>query len=95
MARLTRLEHSAKRKRRLFSGRLQAAYRREERLRLLQEGKKPRRRKLAAGKVGAAIRREERMARLAEGRVPERNLYSHRLKGEFGGMVRDPRVRRK
>jgi hypothetical protein len=45
--------------------------------------------------VGVAIRREERMRLLAEGKGPERKLYSARLKGEFGGQNRDPRVRRK
>ena len=88
------LRHEAHRKRRLYAGRLEAAYLREERRRRLAEGHMPRRRKLYAGRVNAAYKRELRILK-GETTGTGRELYARHLRGEFGGEHRDPRVPRR
>lgn len=93
MASIHAMRHNPHRKRRLFAGRLETAFLREERLRKLQEGHKPRRRKLFAGRVETAYRREVRLQELEQGKGRGRLEFS-KPRGEFKGYVKDPRVRR-
>lgn len=95
MASIHAMRHSRHRKRRLFAGRLETAYLREERLRRMEELRKPRRERLFHGKVGAAYYRELAVQRIEEGKGRGRREFSRHLKGEFGGYVRDPRVPRR
>ena len=90
------MHHRRTQKRRLFAGRLETSYRREERLRRLQEGKKPRKRRQIAGKPNASYNKELRLMGFNQyGRkLPERSKFA-RMKGEFRGYNRDPRIKRK
>ena len=91
MAPIHPLRHSPHRKRRLFTGAVERAYLREERLRKIAEGHRPRRHRLFAGRLQAAYMRE---LRIEEDKHLPRREYSRHLKGEFHGYVKDLRIKR-